>query len=128
MHRDGIVVTESKDVDLVVIGSCGAPVAVAVGGGGTNQYDTGSGSGYVEYVDLNVNGSYRLVLCRFLKIRNCESQFYLPFSERRNCDSRNDSFSIHFTILLANDSGIDSRKKAKNSEGIGIAILLESEL
>ena len=70
MHRDGIVVTESKDIDLVVIGSCGAPVAVAVGGGGTNQYDTGSGSGYVEYVELNVNGSYRLVLCRFLKIRN----------------------------------------------------------
>ena len=96
MHRDGIVVTESKDIDLVVIGSCGAPVAVAVGGGGTNQYDTGSGSGYVEYVELNVNGSYRLVLCRFLKIRNHESQFYLLFSERRNCDSRNDSFSIHF--------------------------------
>ena len=31
-------------------------------------------------------------------------------------------------ILLANDSGIDSRKKAKNSQGLGIAILLESEL
>ena len=34
---------------------------------------------------------------------------------------------IHFTILLANDSGIDSRKKAKNSQGIRIAILLELE-
>ena len=69
-----------------------------------------------------------LVLCRFLKIRNRECRFLLPFSERRNFESKNDSFSIHFTILLANDSGIDSRKKAKNSEGIGMAILLESEL
>ena len=29
-------------------------------------------------------------------------------------------------LLLANDSGIDSRKKVKNSQGIGIAIFLES--
>ena len=68
-----------------------------------------------------------LVLCLFLKIRNCESRFLLPFSERRNCESKNDSFFIHFTILLANDSGINSRKKAKNNQGIGIAILLESD-
>ena len=68
-----------------------------------------------------------LVLCRFLKIRNRECRFLLPFSERRNCESKNDSFLIHFTILLANNSGIYSRKKAKNSQGIGIAILLESE-
>ena len=40
---------------------------------------------------------------------------------------KNNSFLIHFTILLATDSGIDSRKKAKNSQGIGIEILLESE-
>ena len=33
----------------------------------------------------------------------------------------------HFTILLANDSGIDSRKNAKNGQGIGIAIIVESE-
>ena len=44
-----------------------------------------------------------------------------------NCESKNDSFSIHFTVLLDNDSGINSRKKAKNSQGMGIAILLESE-
>ena len=37
--------------------------------------------------------------------------------------NQNYSFSIH----LANDSGIDSRKKAKNSQGIGVANLLESE-
>ena len=30
-------------------------------------------------------------------------------------------------ILMADNSGIDSRKKAKNIQGIGIAILLESE-
>ena len=38
---------------------------------------------------------------------------------------------IHFRFILRffwpHDSGIDSRKKAKNSQGIGIAILLESE-
>ena len=37
-------------------------------------------------------------------------------------------YFIHFTILLANNSGINSRKKAKNNQGIRIAILLESEL
>ena len=40
---------------------------------------------------------------------------------------KTNSFSIHFTILLANDSGIASRKKTKNSQEIVIAILLESE-
>ena len=68
---------------------------------------------------------YELVLCRFLKMRNHESQFPFPFSERRNCVSKNDSFSIYFTIFLAKDSRIDSRKKAKNSQGIGIAIPLQ---
>ena len=67
--------------------------------------------------------SMTLVLCWLLKIRNRESRFLLPFSERRICKWKNDSFSIHFTILLANDS----RKKAKNSQGIGFAIILESE-
>ena len=43
-------------------------------------------------------------------------------------NKKNNSFSIHFTILLANDSGIDSRKKAKNqsrnrySDSFGIGI------
>ena len=68
-----------------------------------------------------------LVLGRLLKITNRESRFLLPFSERRNCESKNDSFSIHFTILLANDSRVGFRKEAQNSQGIGIAILLESE-
>ena len=45
-----------------------------------------------------------LVLCRFLKIRNQEARFFLQFSERRNCESKNDSFLIHFTILMAYDS------------------------
>ena len=65
----------------------------------------------------------RLVLCRILKIRNHESRFLLPLSEWRICESKNDTF----TILLANDSGINSRKKTKNSQGIRIAFLLESE-
>ena len=44
----------------------------------------------------------------------------LPLSKMRNCKLKNNSFSIHFMILLANDS----TKKAKNSKGIGIVILL----
>ena len=72
--------------------------------------------------------SYYLELCRFLKIRNCKSRFLLPLSKNSNCELKNDSFSTHFTILLANDFGIDSRKNAKNGQGVGIAILLEWEL
>ena len=72
-------------------------------------------------------GGDELVLCRFIKIRIRDTRFLLLFSEMRNCESKNNSFSIHFMILLANVSGIDSRKKAKNSQGIRIAILLESE-
>ena len=59
LNPNGIVITESKDVDLILIGSCGSPLAVAVGGGGTTQYDAGSGSGYVEFVELSINGPYR---------------------------------------------------------------------
>ena len=40
--------------------------------------------------------SFVLVLCRFLKIRNRESQFLLPFSERRNCESK----MIPFLFIL----------------------------
>ena len=47
--------------------------------------------------------------------------------KRRNCELKNDTFSIHFTILLSNNSGIDSRNNAIKGQGIGIAILLESE-
>ena len=50
-----------------------------------------------------------LELCRFLKKRNCESRFILPLSEIRNC------VSIHFTIILANNSG-QRPKPVKESE------------
>ena len=50
-------------------------------------------------------------LCRFLKIINCESRFLLPLPEMRNCELKNDSFLIPFTILLANNC---------DSFGIGI--------
>ena len=59
LYPNGIVVTESKNIGLILIGSCGAPLAVAVGGGGTTQEDAGSGSGYVEFVELSINGPYR---------------------------------------------------------------------
>merc|ERR1711884_600725 len=59
LYPNGIVITESKDVDLILIGSCGTPLAVAIGGGGTTRQDAGSGSGYVEFVELSINGPYR---------------------------------------------------------------------
>ena len=59
IYPNGIVVTESKDIDLLLIGSCGTPLAVAVGGGGSTSSDAGSGSGYVEILELTINGPYR---------------------------------------------------------------------
>merc|ERR1712241_434693 len=59
LYPNGIVVTEPKDIDLLLIGSCGTPLAVAVGGGGPTTSDAGSGSGYVEFVELGINGPYR---------------------------------------------------------------------
>ena len=37
LYPNGIVVTETRNIALLVIGSCGTPLAVAVGGGGTTQ-------------------------------------------------------------------------------------------
>ena len=59
LYPNGIVVTESKAVDLILIGSCGTPLTVAIGGGGTAFGYGGSGSGYVEFVELGINGPYR---------------------------------------------------------------------
>ena len=52
LYPNGTVVTETKNIALLMIGECNAPVAVAVGGGGTTQYDNGSGSGYVNWTEL----------------------------------------------------------------------------
>ena len=59
LNPNGIVITESKDVDLILIGSCGTPLAVAVAGGGTSSDGCGSGSGMVLFVELSINGPYR---------------------------------------------------------------------
>ena len=43
---------------------------------------------------------FRLELCWFPKTRNCESQFYLPFSKMRNCELKLIFFLIHKSVLL----------------------------
>ena len=59
LYPNGILVTESKAIDQIVIGICPAAVAVAIGGGGSTIYDAGSGSGYVEFSELDIpNGPY----------------------------------------------------------------------
>ena len=47
----GVLVTgEDKDIELLTLGTCPSPVAIAIGGGGdTDDYGGGGGSGYVEY-------------------------------------------------------------------------------
>ena len=41
------------DIDLVLDGSCGNILIVAIGGGGTTTIDAGSGSGYVEHAEIS---------------------------------------------------------------------------
>ena len=57
---NGIVVTETKEIDYLAIGECPIVLAVAVGGGGstTTSYGAGSGSGYVEFQELRVSQPY----------------------------------------------------------------------
>ena len=63
----------------------------------------------------------RVELCRFLKIRNCESKYYWSFSEMWNCESKIDSIINSF----ADSFGHDSRKNAKNCQGIRIVNLFK---
>ena len=59
---NGIAVTESKEVDLLTIGPCSADgnfLAVVVGGGGSSSNQgAGSGSGHVEFQELQFSQSY----------------------------------------------------------------------
>jgi len=59
LYPNGIVVTESKYIDLILLGSCGTPLTVAIGGGGNALNRGGAGSGHVEFVELSSNGPYR---------------------------------------------------------------------
>ena len=70
---------------------------------------------------------WNLVLCRFLKIRNCESWFLLPFSKRRNCESKNDSLFHTLYDYFGQRFRNRFQKKGQNSQGIRIAIPLESD-
>ena len=50
--------------DILRLGTCGTPLVVAVGGGGSGKIDGGpgryggGGSGYVDHVELRINQSY----------------------------------------------------------------------
>ena len=55
---NGIVVTETREIDYLAIGECPIVLAVAVGGGGSTTEDAGSGSGYVEFQELKVSQPY----------------------------------------------------------------------
>ena len=63
LYPNGIVVTESREIDLILIGSCLNPLAVAVGAGGSSRmlssYDAGAGSGYVEFAEIDIVSPYR---------------------------------------------------------------------
>ena len=54
-YPNSIVVDKTTDIELVSDGSCGSLLAVAVGGGGTSYQDAGSGSGYVEFIEISHN-------------------------------------------------------------------------
>ena len=61
MFPDGIVVTgEDKNIELLNLGNCPSPVAVAIGDGGAS-FNGGAGSGYVEYTtDLPQNAYIKM--------------------------------------------------------------------
>ena len=58
LNQVSTVANETKEIDLLVMGPCSGGItsvlAVAIGGGGSTGNDAGSGSGYIEYVELNV--------------------------------------------------------------------------
>ena len=60
LFPSGIIVTETKDIGVLTIGPCSAvgAVVVVVGGGGTSTLDAGSGSGYVEFKELQFPRPY----------------------------------------------------------------------
>ena len=59
LHPNGIIVNETKDVSMLMLGpACGSKsaIAVAIGGGGQQNDDgAGCGSGYVEFTEFNVS-------------------------------------------------------------------------
>ena len=60
LHPDGVLVNASREIGLLLIGSCPAPLAVVVGGGGSSvaANDAGSGSGYVEFAEIDAGGPF----------------------------------------------------------------------
>ena len=60
LHPSGVLVNTSKEVGLLLIGSCPVPLAVVVGGGGSSvaANDAGSGSGYVEFAEIDADGPF----------------------------------------------------------------------
>ena len=62
LYPTSIVVTETgaTDIDVISNGVCGTLLAVAVGGGGYSVGDAGSGSGYVEYTEINITSTLQI--------------------------------------------------------------------
>ena len=59
LFAKGIVITGSKEIDLLTIGPCSANglLSVVVGGGGSGSY-SGSGSGYIRFQELQFSRPY----------------------------------------------------------------------
>ena len=60
MYPNGLLVKDQeREVELLALGACSPPVAVAIGGGGYQLSDLGGGgSGYVDYTTDFANGGY----------------------------------------------------------------------
>ena len=62
LFPSGIIVTETKDIEMLTIGPCSSntsALAVVVGGGGsTTSAVAGSGSGYVEFQEIRFSRPY----------------------------------------------------------------------
>ena len=75
----------------------------------------------------------RIVLCPFLKIRNCEFRFLLLFSEGRNCESKKIPFQFILRFFwptipesIPEVGKKQSRNRKCDSFGIGIDTALEN--
>ena len=102
--------------DVVVLdlflGECGIGLASTLGKPMVGYWGMTPSGMWMDYTGMVVGWWSKM--CRILKIRNCETRFLLPFYMKGGMVNRKlIPFFIHFMILLANDFGIDSRKKCQ---------------
>ena len=105
------------------------------GGGDSVSYTIVSEQGASVYRDGKMAGPRLrdprslVELCRFLKIRNRESQFLLPICKMRNFELGNYSFFYSISDSFGHhNSSSNSRKVAKIGQRTGIVIPFESDL